>query len=167
MITRPHQPPKRFHIYSINFTSKSFTLSKLHALCAQKVLAHRCRIYWKVNKQQLQNDLSSVFQGSTLLSGLWALSNTHSNGVPHPQMQLVWIHSIQAAINCLDSHGNNGLTTNVHAELVHFHKCKSLGLIALNALRWAHVQKKKKNTKTSAKSDVIDATRGKVLTCKS
>lgn len=148
---RPHQPPKRFHIYSINFTSKNFTLSKLHALCAQKVLAHRCHIYWKVNKQQLQNDLSSVFQGSRLLSGLWTLSNTHSNGVPHPQMQLVWIHSIQAAINCLDSHGNIGLTNNVYAERVHFNMCKSLGLIALNALRWAQVQKKKKEYQNFSK----------------
>lgn len=110
IIAHPYQP-----ICSITFTCKSFTLSKL--LCFWEF-----KKFWptdaKFTGKSISNSckmISAMFQGCTLVSGLWVLSgrHTHTESLVFPTFTCNWSTEsteFRLHLTCFNSRGNSELT---------------------------------------------------------
>lgn len=95
---------KHLSNYRISCSSQNLTLSGRWLCVCWDVLLYKCLIYWKANKQQLQNDLSSEFQGYTLFfwntpsNWLWTLSDTHNR--TDGFLQMARLHAEAGYVGC-------------------------------------------------------------------
>lgn len=91
----PQLFPKYLSNYRKSCSFKSFRVIEHWLAFVSDILVYKCLIYQKSNKQQLQSDLSCVFQGYTVFlkhsNWLWTLSDTHSR--TDSFLQMAWLHA--------------------------------------------------------------------------